>query len=169
MDCSMPGLPVCHQLQVYSHSCPLSRWCHPTISSSVTPFSSYPQSFPASGSFPVSWLFTSEEDFPKIPRVKSFCLVTRCFIWQFLGRYFSFRGNCCAEKYLKPVLSWGWVFFFFSFFILVYTKLINRRSNQDFSNYFKPSHINMWPDSSCFFRPESLAILFEATLKFGLC
>ena len=34
-----------------SNSCPLSRWCHPTISSSVAPFSSYPQSFPASGSF----------------------------------------------------------------------------------------------------------------------
>ena len=42
-----------------SNSCPLSRWCHPTISSSAAPFSSYSQSFPASGSFPVSWLFTS--------------------------------------------------------------------------------------------------------------
>ena len=38
-------------------SCPLSWWCRPTISSSVTPFSSCPQSFPASGSFPVSQLF----------------------------------------------------------------------------------------------------------------
>ena len=43
----------------YSNSCPLSRWCHPTISSSVVPFSSCLQSFPASGSFPVSQLFTS--------------------------------------------------------------------------------------------------------------
>ena len=42
-----------------SNSSPLSRWYHPTISSSVTPFSSCPQSFPASGSFPVSQLFTS--------------------------------------------------------------------------------------------------------------
>ena len=40
----------------YSNSCPLSRWCHPTISSSVIPFSSCLQSFPASGSFPVSQL-----------------------------------------------------------------------------------------------------------------
>ena len=38
---------------VYSNSCPLSRWCHPTISSSVVPFSSRLQSFPASGSFQV--------------------------------------------------------------------------------------------------------------------
>ena len=42
-----------------SNSCPSSRWCHPTISSSVIPFSSCLQSFPASGSFPVSQLFTS--------------------------------------------------------------------------------------------------------------
>ena len=39
--------------RAYSNSCPLSQWCHPTISSSVTPFSSCPQSFPASGSFPM--------------------------------------------------------------------------------------------------------------------
>ena len=45
--------------RVCSNSCPLSWWCHPTISSSVTPFSSCPQSFPVSGSFPVSQLFTS--------------------------------------------------------------------------------------------------------------
>ena len=43
----------------YSNSCPLSRWCHPTISSSVVPFSSCPQSFPESGSFQMSQLFTS--------------------------------------------------------------------------------------------------------------
>ena len=45
--------------RVYSNSCPLSRWCHPTISSSDVPFSSCLQSFPASGSFPVSQFFTS--------------------------------------------------------------------------------------------------------------
>ena len=42
---------------VYSNSCPLSWWCHPTISSSVIPFSSCPQSLPASGSFQMSQLF----------------------------------------------------------------------------------------------------------------
>ena len=44
-------------LRVYSNSCPSSRWCHPAISSSVIPFSSCPQSFPASGSFPKSQIF----------------------------------------------------------------------------------------------------------------
>ena len=44
---------------VYPNSCPLSWWCHPAISSSVPPFSSWSQSFPASGSFPMSQLFTS--------------------------------------------------------------------------------------------------------------
>ena len=42
---------------VHSNSCPLSWWCHPAISSSVVPFSSCPQSLPASGSFPISQLF----------------------------------------------------------------------------------------------------------------
>jgi len=44
--------------RVYPNSCPLSQWCHPTISSSVVPFSC-PQSFPASGSFQMSHFFTS--------------------------------------------------------------------------------------------------------------
>ena len=44
---------------VHPNSCPLSRWCHPTISSSVVLFSSCLQSFPASGSFQMSQLFTS--------------------------------------------------------------------------------------------------------------
>ena len=44
---------------VYPSSCPLSQWCHPAISSSVIPFSSHPQSLPASGSFPMSQLFAS--------------------------------------------------------------------------------------------------------------
>ena len=48
MNCSTPGLPA------HPNSCPLSRWCHPIISSSVVPFSACPQSFPASGSFPTA-------------------------------------------------------------------------------------------------------------------
>ena len=44
---------------VHPNPCPLSRWCHPTISSSVVPFSSFPQSFPLSGSFQMSQLFAS--------------------------------------------------------------------------------------------------------------
>ena len=43
---------------VHPHPCPLSRWCHPAISSSVVPFSSLPQSLPASESFPMSQLLT---------------------------------------------------------------------------------------------------------------
>ena len=60
MDCSTPGLPVQYQLpQFITNSCPLSQWCHPTTSSSVVPFSSYLQSFPASGSFQKSQFFSS--------------------------------------------------------------------------------------------------------------
>ena len=45
--------------RVHSNPCPLCQWCHPTIASSVVPFSSYPQSLPASGSFPMGQLFSS--------------------------------------------------------------------------------------------------------------
>ena len=51
--CPSPSPGAC------SNSCPLSQWCHPTISSSVVPFSSCPQSFPASGSFQMNRLLTS--------------------------------------------------------------------------------------------------------------
>ena len=66
MNCSMPGFPVLHHLSEFApNSCPLSWWYHPTISYSVAPFSSCPQSIPASGSFPAlhinwpkSWSFS---------------------------------------------------------------------------------------------------------------
>ena len=59
MDCSTPGSPVLHYPPEPAHSHPFNHRCHPTILSSVVPFSSCFQSFPASGSFPMSWLFAS--------------------------------------------------------------------------------------------------------------
>ena len=60
MDCSTPGFPVPSPTPgACSNSCPLSRWCHPTISSSVIPFSSCLQSFPVPGFFPKSQFFAS--------------------------------------------------------------------------------------------------------------
>ena len=60
MDCSTTRPPCPSPTpRVYSNSCPLSQWCHPTISSSVIPFSSHLQSFPASGSFQISQFFAS--------------------------------------------------------------------------------------------------------------
>ena len=56
MNCSTLDLPVHHQLPEITQTCPSSQWCHPAISSSVVPFSSYPQSLPASESFPMSQL-----------------------------------------------------------------------------------------------------------------
>ena len=60
MNCSMPGLPVHHQLSDFTQkfrSHPSSQWCHPAISSSAVPFSSCPQSLLASESFPTGQLF----------------------------------------------------------------------------------------------------------------
>ena len=61
MNCSTPGFPIFHYLPEFAqthvhHSC---QWYHPTISSSISPFSSCPQYFPGLGFFPMSWLFAS--------------------------------------------------------------------------------------------------------------
>ena len=60
MDCSCPSL-----FPRVSNSCPLSEWCHPTILSSVVPFSSCLSCFPASGSFTVSWFFGYKQNCTK--------------------------------------------------------------------------------------------------------
>ena len=60
LSCPSPSPGVC------SDSCPLSLWCHPIISSSVVPFSSCPQSFPASGSFPMSLRFRQVAKIPEL-------------------------------------------------------------------------------------------------------
>ena len=59
MDCSVPGLLSFTVSWSCTYSCPLSQWCYLTISSSSAPFSFWLQSFPVSGSFPVSRLFRS--------------------------------------------------------------------------------------------------------------
>ena len=56
-NCSTPGLPVHHQLPEFTQTHPSSQWWHPATSFSVIPFSSCPQSLPASESFPISQLF----------------------------------------------------------------------------------------------------------------
>ena len=60
MDCSTPGLLVHHQFPEPTQTHQLRWWCHPTTSSSLIPFSSCLQSFPASGSFPKSQFFASD-------------------------------------------------------------------------------------------------------------
>ena len=59
MNCSISGLPFHHQNLELAQTHPLSQWCHPTISSSVIPFSFCLQPFPESGSFPMSQFFAS--------------------------------------------------------------------------------------------------------------
>ena len=70
---------------VYSNSCPSSRWCHLAISSPVVPFSSCPQSFPASGSFPMSLAFLKKKYvFINIRLCLVFfvaCRILNCSIW----------------------------------------------------------------------------------------
>ena len=102
MDYHMPGFSVHHQLpELTQNSCPLSRWFHPAISSSVVPFSSPLQSFPASGSFQMSQFFD------QVAKVLEFQLQHQYFQWicwtgwislqsKGLSRVFS---NTTVQKY----------------------------------------------------------------------
>ena len=64
-----------------TNSCPLSRWCHPIILSSVVPFSFWLQSFPASGSFPMSQFSL------QVAKVLEFQLQHQCFQWIFRANF----------------------------------------------------------------------------------
>ena len=83
MNHSTPGLPIHHQL--HPNPCASSRWCHPSILSSVIPFSSCPQSFPASGSFQMSQLFSSGHQIIGVAASKSL-LPINTQDWSPLGR-----------------------------------------------------------------------------------
>ena len=77
----------------YSNSCPLSRWCHPTISSSVIPFSSFLQSSPASGAFAVSQFFASGSQ-------SIGALASASFQWLFRTDFFQdgLVGSPCSPR-----------------------------------------------------------------------
>ena len=95
MDCSMPGFPCPSPTPwAYSNSCPSSRWCHPTTSSSVIPFSSCLQSFPASGSFQMS------QSFPSCGQILEFQLQHQSFQWIFRTDllYDGLVGSPCSPR-----------------------------------------------------------------------
>ena len=80
---------------VHPNSCPSSQWCHPTISSSVIPFSSCPKSFPASGSFPISQLFTKGGQSIGVSASVG-----------------SYNSRCCSleVEFLPFLMGWGSIF-----------------------------------------------------------
>ena len=86
--------------RVYSNSCPLRQWCHPTMSSSVIPFSSCLQTFPASGSFPVS---SSHQ----VVKVLEFQLQHQSFQWTFRTDFLQdgLVGSPWVQGTLKSLLQ----------------------------------------------------------------
>ena len=126
MNCSTPGLLFHHQLWVLSNTCPLRRWGHPTISSSVVPSSSCLQSFPASGSFLMSQLFTSGG--PK---------------------YWNFSFNISPSKNTLDwsLLGWtGWISLQFKGFSRVFSTAFQKHQffSTQLSSQFN-AHIHTWP------------------------
>ena len=110
MDCSTPGLPVHHQTpRVCINSCPSSQWCHPTISSSIIPFSSCLQSFPASGYFPVSQFFTSSGQSIGVSASASVLLmnIQDWFPLEVTTVYLKYQPTCMPPD-LHQERSWLW-------------------------------------------------------------
>ena len=103
--CGLPHarLPYSLSPRVCSSSCPLNRWCHATISSSVIPFSSCPQSFPASGSLPMSQLL-----YKLI--FKILLLPSRVFSAIVLGAVALGHASSFAPDYAKAKLSAAYLF-----------------------------------------------------------
>ena len=98
---------------VYPNSCPLSRWCHPTISSSVIPFSARLQSFPASGSFQMSQLFTSGGQSIRISTSTSFRMdwldllaVQRTQEFSATPQFKRIHSSALSFLY-RPTLAWA--------------------------------------------------------------
>ena len=99
-----------------SNSCPSSRWCHPTISSSVVPFSSYLQSFPASGSFPINQLFISGgQSIGALASASVLPMIFRLdFIWMDRFDILAVQGNLKSLlQHYSPKASILWCSAFF--------------------------------------------------------
>ena len=89
--------------RAYSNSCPLSQWCHPTISSSVIPFSSCPQSLPASRSFPMSQFFTSGSQSIGVSTSTSVLPMT---IWDWFSLWLTGWISLQSEGTVKSLLQY---------------------------------------------------------------
>ena len=98
--------------RVYPNSCPLTQWCHPTISSSIIPFSSCPQSFPASGSFQMSQLFASGGQSIRVS-ASTLVLPMNTQDWSPLGwtGWISLQSKGVSK-------TWGFMFIFSSGFVV---------------------------------------------------
>ena len=115
MDCNTPGFPVLHYLLEFAQT-HVHRWCHPTVSSSVVPFSSCLQPFPASGSFPVSilwirwpkyWSFS----FSSSPSNEYSGLFSFGIDWFDLLAVQGTLKRLLQHHSLKASILWHWVFF----------------------------------------------------------
>ena len=110
--------------EVYPNSCPLSWWCHPTISSSVVSISSCPQSFPASGSFQMSQLFTSGGQNIGVSASAS-VLLMNTQNWSPLG-WISSTARAFYKYFLNPRLKKNpWFLLFSHLFDQIYWQILN--------------------------------------------
>ena len=119
MYCSVPSFPALPYLPESVHSRPLNRWCRPTISSSVVPFSFCLQSFPASESFPMSWLFLSGGQSIEASASASVLLIN-IQDWFPLG----LTGPQNTKIILKATISGWWIRVVFPYFQVFFSIMI---------------------------------------------
>ena len=105
MNCSTPGLHQSPTPRVHSNSCPSSLWCHPAISSSVIPFSSCPQSLPASDSFPMTGVSSLASFLPK--NTQGWSPLFNLFFFYFLIK-FLFLLYFTLQYCIGFAIHWHW-------------------------------------------------------------
>ena len=142
----------------YSNSCPLSLWCHPTISTSLVPFSSCLQSFPASGPFPMSQFFTSGSQNTQNDRIRNYLKNWPTSFFCFISTAFLIDGHSYFA-WIPPVtgnpLFWRRLLFFFLLHQMVCGILVSQpvmESGTPASGSWNPNHwtTREFPESSLF-------------------
>ena len=123
IDCSTPGFPVFHYLPNLLKCMSLSQWCHPTISSSVNPFCSWSQSFPASKSFSMSHSITGSTIYSKVEHKHAiqkswFCYFIHVWKWNLSCIPFSKKMNNSLKSHFVTTQLFMYIpiFYFLSLY-----------------------------------------------------
>ena len=143
-----------------SKSCPSSRWCHPTISSSVVPFSSCLQSFPASGTHPLCvqyYIYTHEYTYTHRTHIDITCIsvviyITNSFIAKYVAYWFFFLWRTLIQLFSALRFFGAQAFYYLSPFMTLHSlclfvcelNFIDNKYSQFFSSKWQVHFLHFW-------------------------
>jgi len=136
--------------RVHSNSRPSSRWCHPALSSSVVPFSSCPQSLPASESFPMSQLFAwGGQSTIYMAQISYISVVPNLQILLTKGITSNFKNICFLRsvRHLRLIVGFTWILVSYSVLLTCINWLLSKRCTQAVQLFLIITH----PENVCFF------------------